>query len=735
MTLNELKLQQNQIRSALAGLNVLAALNAVEQLVDNSGDYALRQRLDTAATAYRYMLQYVSQGAHDPEREKVLTDTVTALYEISDRAVASLAAPLSLDLFYTRRNADRQTPLSQLLASYRQARNKIELLSAAEGNDAVVDDLNRQCEQIEVTAFNSVWTSFPTTADDAEIVRQSIAADDIPSHFKCLLLSALLLGITKFFDSRKFFLLCDAYELTADHCPEVAARAIVAIVISLSIYRNRLRWRDDVGLRLEALARLTHWQNDLQIAFTRLVRARNTENISRAMSEDLIPDIKKLTPEMLKSMRRGKNPEETIIDLEENPQWSKWLKDSGIERKMQEFNDMHLEGDDVYISTFSNLKFYPFFNSLANWFMPFHLGHTAVTSASQQHQRAMARVLEQMPMLCNSDKYSIFLSLSSMPEQQQQLMAQQFSQQQDALNEIRSTEAIPEQSKRDLLLNTYIKDLYRFFKLFSRKQEFYQVFNTNFSLFGTPFIESMLDNPTLLSTIGEFYFKNGFYADAIDYFTALLERGGADAIYYQKIGFAHQSLGNHREAIEAYKKYVLVDEADVWNLRHLAACYRALGDNEAAIDFYNRALNVKPDNVGTLLNLARTLLDAGNIAEATKCYYKVDFLDDKRHRAWRPLAWCLMLAKNYDQAENYYRKIIDEDKPSAADQLNYGHLLLITGRLKDAADRYALAIAALDGNTERFNELLRADRPFLHAANVPDTLIAIASQAAQRMLT
>ena len=734
MTVNELKIEQNKIRTALGEMNVLEAVTLVEPLVEQAGDYALRQELDRVATEYRFMLRFLADGATDPGREKVLSHAITALYDITDRCIARLFATMSYDLFYTRRSINSAS-LSELLTGFRQDLNKIDMLKAADGNDEVVDKLKQQLENLEIAIFNAVWTAFPLTADDETLLRDAIADDNLPHPTRCLILSALLLGITKYFDRRKLMLFCDAYEMWADTDTDLAARAVVAIALTLFIYRNRLRWNDDVRLRLESMAQLTHWQSDLRLACMRLTRSRNTDNITRRMNQEIIPDIKKLGPDMLKNLKKGKDAADTFFELEENPDWKDWLEETGIQEKMQELNDMQLEGDDVhmYISTFAHLKSHPFFNTLANWFMPFHDRHSSVTKYSESQHLAIVRMLHQLPIICNSDKYSIFFSLVMMPQQQQTMLASMYQQQVDALREMDNTEALPAMKQRDYAVNMYIKDLYRFFKLFSRKNEFYQVFNSDFSVISTPHIKDVINDTPTLATIAEFYFKNEFYNDAIDIYEHLLAHDrDADSRYYQKIGFAWQCLGDYTEALKAYKKYELVNERDPWNLRHIAACYRAQGQLDLAIDYYRRALEQKPDSVPLMLNLAKTTLDNGDPAQALKLYFKIDFIDDKRHRAWRPIAWCSLVTANYEQSEKYYRKIIEQDQPSAADRMNYGHLLLITGRLKEAVKQYRLSLEALDGDHRRFRDMMNNDSPTLAAAGVPRTLIALATPAAER---
>lgn len=54
-----------------------------------------------------------------------------------------------------------------------------------------------------------------------------------------------------------------------------------------------------------------------------------------------------------------------------NPDWADAIEKSGLGDKLREMNELQLEGADVYMSTFSQLKSYPFFRDISNWFYPF----------------------------------------------------------------------------------------------------------------------------------------------------------------------------------------------------------------------------------------------------------------------------------------------------------------------------------------------------------------------------
>lgn len=83
----------------------------------------------------------------------------------------------------------------------------------------------------------------------------------------------------------------------------------------------------------------------------------------------------------------------------------------------------------------------------------------------------------------NSDKYSLFFTIHQLPQAQQEMMLSQLNEQQ--MNELmENSNSNPEMIKRlnespGAISNQYLHDLYRFFKLSVRRQEFRDIFRIN----------------------------------------------------------------------------------------------------------------------------------------------------------------------------------------------------------------------------------------------------------------
>ena len=707
----EISKLRNKIFEHLDNRQLALALKHLRTMVDGTTQWDMKEAFNRLDTSYGYLLQYLSQGVSDPQRDTILSQIFAEAYELTDKTVIALAAEQSTHLFYLRHQEYSGRSLEAMLTEYKAEHSKSALINPDDINTTVSINILKRCEAIESDIFNKVWSSFPIENADIGVLASALRDNELPSHLKSLILSALMLGLTKFFDAPKLKLLIDSYTFIDDDEPKL--RALINAVIILYLYRNRINYYSDLLSSLDEIQKLPSFTSDMQLIFTRLIHSRNTDNISRKMREGIMPELQKMSPDLFNKIK-GKSPGTINIDeIEENPQWQEWLDKSGITKKLEEFNEIQLEGGDVFISTFSKLKSYPFFNTLSNWFLPYHDNCSAVTSAFGGKKHPLTALFKVMPILCDSDKYSMLLSIASAPESQRNMMFSQFEAQREQFQDLQSEEAQSVIKMRDIIVNRYIQDLYRFFKLYSRRREFKSIFDTSINLTEVDCLKEYLSDTPTLSVIAEFYFKNGFYNDAITFYRRMVANHDANPHVYQKIAYAYQSLGKYREALKNYSRYELVDSSDAWNTRQMAQCYRSLREIDKAIECYNRALEMSPQSVNLCLNLGHCYLDKGDYDNALHQYYKADFMPKAKHRAWRPIAWCSFLTGKHEQAVNYYEKIINDDTPTSQDYLNYGHLLQSMGRIAEAIEKYRKSLAMENNDEEAFAQLYIADAKYM----------------------
>lgn len=660
-------------------------------------------KLEKTEKAYAYMLSYVARGVDDPERTDVYDNIVSALFSMLDALVRFMEKSESPTLYY-----------NTLRTSAMPGRN-VQFTSVLPLMGSGYDETMRR------NLFAALWTAYPLTSSEEEALVESLTSEEISADNKVVIISALLLGLLQFYDARRLSAVIRTY--MAASSPKVKAAAIVAMLLSLWHHRSRPIDKRTANV-LAAAKDNEHWYSDLRTAYVEIIRTRNTENINRKMMDEVIPKMMDLRPDIMKKIRDGKFNPEDPASIQENPEWQDMLDKSGVTDKLKELTEMQQQGGDVFMSTFSHLKQFPFFNEISNWFLPFSPEVPTVKNALSEMGN-LPELLHKAPFLCDSDKYSFVLAMGMMPSSQREMMASQLSAQTDAMAEMFTNDETNDTSEIfRSSVNCYLQNIYRFFKLYNRKDEFADPFAQSINLICVPLLEGDFTDEEMLEVVAEFYFKLGFYQDALDVFERLDRSAPGDAQRYQKMGYCCEKSGKIHQAIEYYRRAELLDSTSLWTQRRLAATLRSAGEIDEALDRYRRLNNAHPDNLSIALQYGYLLTEKGKYKDAVQQFYKVEFLDEKSKKAWRPLAWTLFLTHNFEGAQKYYDKILG-DKPTAGDYLNMGHTAAALNNMRDAINNYTLSLQASGGDREKFLSDLNADAQVLVEAGVSRQTIAL----------
>ena len=709
------------------------AINAIKDLGHRSMAWEVTDQLARTEEAYAFMLKYVAEGIDDPDRSSVYEGIVTDIYAALDALIFFKEKSVNSSQYFSTCRTFEKTvrqPIAEQIRQWVAAADKrsiFSILSESEDKDKKPEEENRRdMERMQAAIFTTVWTTPLLRAADAEAIGEALADLSIAPEFKIHLISAVTLGLLERFDARRLQLLMDAYMNLADI--NVTSAALIGLLLGLWRYSSRPLPRK-LANRLAAVKEVPSWASDLKIAFLEMIRARDTERINRKIRDEVIPDMMKLKPDIMGKINESDLGNLDMASMEENPEWQELLDKSGITDKLKELTEMQMDGGDVMMGTFSHLKSFPFFYDIANWFLPFSASNSYVSAAASK-LGVMSDMIENASFLCDSDKYSFMFALGMVPEDQRKLMTSQFQAQSDNIYEAMSEAAgmtSPEARKK--AVNRYMQNIYRFFKLYRRKDDFFDPFNEGINLSAVPSLADDFTDVSLLEVVAEFYFKLGYMREAYDVFQRIdqFEDVGT-AQRYQKMGYCCEKMGRYQDAIEFYHKAELLDQQAAWTLRRLAACYRAVGNTQQSIRYYQQLTAINPDDLGIALLLGYVLLESGDYQEALMQFYKVEFLDEASTKSWRPLAWTLFLNRDFATSKKYYDKILGE-APNANDYLNMGHVALASGDMKAAVNSYLISVEKRGGDKEAFVKSMKDDTPSLIKAGVKAELIPLITDA------
>ena len=728
MNPTDINKKRKLIYSYLEKKQLKSAIESVKELIELLHNWSLSEKLTELETNYKFMLHYLVEGKGDPQQDKIYNKLFRDTYIITDDAAESLLLQDSNTLFFEKlrfQNVRETLTLDDYRDVLRKQADTIKFLDLLENGEEKNARLKKNSIEHENTLrdlFYYLYTSPRANNDFIESLKVFIDDVVIPEHDKCMVISALTLNIFERFDASKILFLLD---VCLRPQKEIVARAIIGIIPIFQIYRRRCQLYSEFSNRLKLLSDNVQFNRMFIKAITGYIQAHETEKITKRLNEEIIPEMMNLSPMIGKKIKLDEWMGESGLD-EKNPEWQKILDDSGLTDKLQEFSDLQMEGADVFHSTFSNLKKYPFFNELSNWFLPFDAQHSSVSSifSGELESSTMIQSMFESSLICNSDKYSFCFSIMLMPEEYRNMMIGQLGAEGDELKKLQMDEMnLNPNQKEDSIIKQYIQDLYRFFKLHPRSHNFNDIFNLPLNFLEIEEFHPIVLQPRFLEQIALYYFEKNNFREASEAYKILSGLVQPKSEFWQKMGYCKQMMADIKGALNDYLHADLIEENNTWVLNRIASCYRILKEPKTALEYYRRLEQFRPDDLNIQLNIGHCYLELKQYEEALNYYFKVELLNSNNTRAWRSIAWCAFLSSKFDVAQNYYTRIID-NKPNAHDYLNAGHVEICLSNNVKAVEFYKLS-QSIAGSIDVFNSMLEDDMDELKEAGVDINILPI----------
>lgn len=685
------------------------AFHAIRSFSENSLNWETTTEIDLLEQNYRAMLGYFASGVDDPERQQVLADLLCDVRAIADTLARNAMMSEAPQLYFStaRTLAVRRRSVAATIAALMAelARLRADITTVADPRRTVA------AEQLSVELFNRLWTTHPLTTDDLNAATNMVLDTDVPMHYRASAVSALAAGAIEVYDARRAVEMLKIYMAPVE--PEIALRALIGFTLIMFRYRRRpipRRLADAMATARE----FPTWSSDICTVTIELIRARDTERITQRMSNDIIPTLNKLAPEI---QDRMSGSDTSLDDLAEgrNPAWDDLLERDGLGAKLREMSEIQADGGDVYMSSFSSLKHFPFFSDMANWFMPFTPDHSAAADAETQQ---FAENLAKMPFLCDSDKYSVLMALASAPSHLREGAARAMHADNGQMREMMSQiEKFTDTGTRKNIVTGYVRDLYRFYNLFRRKGDFFNPFKHGIDLMAIDALSVGVDDIDTLTVIAEFEMRHKFWEEAVAVFKRIYNMAEPDAARAQKIGFALERLGRYSEAISYYEEARMLGSTGKWILEHTGRTYRALGEPRQAIEVLKELSELEPESYSVAVTLGNTYLEARRTDEALAQFHKAVYLAPESLNARRGLAWSLFMTGDHERAAKEYERLVAAE-PTAEDYLNAGHTHRAMRHNREAINYYTLSMQKAGQTPEEFETTLSADHTWLAQAGL-----------------
>lgn len=705
--------QYNSIVHLLLQKRLKEAQAQTESFIKTSGDWALNSRLDKNKTSYQYMLQYMREGLNDPQRQTLYLQLAADLWEIADQARITVLDKNSTRYYHELRRSraylnSPEPTLEDRLHTLENIADDIALRQLLPQGNELPTQLLRKHEDANRLLFLSTWTNSTWSPTDRQQANAFLTSELLPESDLCLFVSAVTMSIRECFDSAKIEWLLKATRHTNI---QVAQRSLTGLVLTMFLHGERIMLYYPALMQAIQLYQEEYsLGTQLNRICLQLLRSQDTEKIDRKMRNEIIPEVMK-NVNILRQMK-FETDESEENDL--NPDWASAFEKTGLGNKIREMNELQMSGSDVYMSTFSMLKGFPFFNEMSNWFLPFDRQHSNVVeslSALRESDKAISLILDA-GLFCNNDKYSLAFILGKLPQGQRNMMMKQITAQdieammdEQRWDSLRKHAILPE-----VLSNQYIHDLYRFFKLFRRKNEFRDPFTEDINPYHNPMLRTLMNTPELMKHISDYFFQNNYLNEALELYQqqAILEKSPD---IYQRMGYCLQKGKRYREAIEAYQLADMFQPNHAWTIRHLATCHRALKDYGKSLEYYKKAESLQPGNRTIIYHIGTCLVGMERYDEALQYFYRLDLEEENNPKNWRAIGWCSLLSGRWGQAAKYYNRIPEKER-TADDWLNAGHVAWVSGNILTATDYYRQSAMKYGSNTA-FREAFEKDKDTL----------------------
>ena len=688
----DLKKRAEQIKDLLLSSRLKEALEQIQMQMAGVTDWSVTSRYEDIDRSYNYMLQYFGQGSPDEHRTELYRQLVRRALLLNDEVLQARMQTQSMLLYY-------QHLRSRLSRTENIEGIRIALESFVETGDTAAH------ERILGILFDLVWTNGQWSAQDQASLLELIDSPLVMEDDSALVISAVTLSLLERFDPLKCMFLCQAAQNLSI---AVSIRALTGLAITLSGYADILPYFPEIKDRITLLSDEPGIPERMLKVQMALLLCRETKEIDRRMREEIIPT-------MLRNPKLGDLMREELERDDVSPDWNEWIEKPEIKDKLLQMTELQMEGADVYMSTFANLKSYPFFREIYNWFRIFSMDQPDVArSLGDMFVRsAVGKSMLSSGMFCNSDKYSFALTFSQIPQEQRNMILDQVDDQvQEELQDAKMGN-ITADVKENYAARQYAQDLYRFFNLFSRRHEFRNPFDSDLNLLSDNILSLLVKAHESVRTIAVWLLGKNYYSEAVQAFRLMEETANpysSDYRFYQQMGYAQQRIQQYDDALESYRRADILQSDNGWTLRHMAQCLRLTSHPADALELLLQAEKRDSENMSLQIQIGDCLVDLKRFDDALTRFFKVDYLKSDYPKAWRAIAWCAFLAGRMDKAKEYYDKLL-KAKPTGNDCLNAGHAYFVDGNIQHAVSLYRQSRKAL-GN-EQFEAEFEKDRPIL----------------------
>ena len=678
------------------------------------------------ASHYRLLMDYWQSGYDDPAREKLYHDLLHHFYVLTGQLMQWESNSHSSYRLSLRKQAlqyRKDWSVAAIRDTLEEFVSDVAMLSLEPEHVQQVKktEIYERHQLLMRHLFAYIWTSQLWNTADAEAFQAILLSPTIDSVDQQLLVSVITMSALNVFDIHKFKTLTEVYRQTADE--QLRQRALVGWVLAADA--NMARLYEEVGTIVGSLCENERCREELTELQMQMAYCMDAEADTRRIQDEIMPEL--LSHSNFKITRHG------IVETEDDSLEDILHPDAAeqnmekMEESMKKMANMQQQGADIYFGGFSQMKRFPFFEDVSNWFVPFYPEHPGISHTwNQSKGRKFLHLITKMGAFCDSDKYSFVLAFDKVIDRMPKSILSMIEQGEAIPTPVGGEIASDEQNKPAFMRRVYLQNLYRFFKLFAMRSEFRNPFGDKTGTGYLFFLNPLFRTTSLQShyvQIVSFFMKRKRNRAALQLLQCCSE-ASKDFQFYMMMGTLLQREPDvrHAEPVSSYFRKAANLKPD--NERALSGLARALFGEQLfteALAVYDRLLLIHPDNLSYELGSAVCLLNMNRIGEALQKLYRLSYNNADNVQVMRSLAWALTVNGKYEQAGKMYDQLLAMQPVQPADILNYGYCLWFQRKNREAADAFRKLTGTDSFDFER--EFWHVERQLLAQHDIKDTEI------------
>ena len=693
------------------------AIEVLEQLYVQRPSLMGHSEFEAIKTDYQLMVDYMGRGFSDSHRESLYSTLLQRLYRVA----------ADLEISWRCKNVSAYVNsfrvIDHLNISHDFVRTVLESfvsdiamlsLQLEETREQKSTELYDRHQTFMNRLFSALWTSCQWTDDDCKFYTELLLSPTVMSTDQQVIVSAISLGAMNQFDINKFKTLVNVYQKATDE--HIRQRALVGWVLAVFEGMDIFPEQDTLIRELCENPTITRELLTLQIQF---FYSKDAEKDNDKIQRDIMPDIMRnsnLTIGRLGIMEKEEDAIESILHQDADEK-----RMEQMEEKVRKMMDMQKQGSDIYFGGFSQMKRFPFFNDMVNWFTPFYLNHPALRPViSKLGDTKFLNTLMERSNFCESDRYSFAFALEQI-----------INQLPSDIKEVIGSDAMlgPLAESDDVedaisIRRTYLQDLYRFFRLYHTANDFINPFEDNgkgdfvadtFFFTYKSFMGTGLDDVKL--RLASHLYKHQQMTELAELLTTFQS---ADPRYAILMGYTNIHMGKAEFAYQFFDYALKAEPDNQWALKGKARAALDAEDYKTAEEVYTELLKLELGNKNYTMNRCVALLKLGRTSEVREELFRLDYQYPEDMNVKRVLAWAMLSDNSLDKASLLYDTLLTST-PAHEDYLNAGYCQWAMGNVQRAVELFREWMAKSGKSTEQLLEEFRSDADTLEMYGISET--------------